>query len=413
MLNKKNRSVIVPRKIPQPLFDSIEFIDEITKSSLFNVRDFEIAKQFLIAYKGSRATFNTYRREVERLMQWAWLVAEKTLRDLHRTDIEKYLLFCQKPPAKWIGIKKPPRFIEKNSERHPNLEWKPFIVTVSKSKHRKGEKPCIKDFEFSKTAIKDLFAVLSTFYNFLIAEDYTEVNPILQIRQKSRFIQKTQTATKIRRLSQMQWDYVITAAEKMAEQNPELHARTLFIMNALFGMYLRISELAASDRWTPKMCDFYRDHDNHWWFVTVGKGNKKRQIAVSDAMLKALKQWRKYLNLSPLPSLADQSPLLPKTKGKGPITSTTYIRRLVQACFDTAIIQLHNDTMNEEAEALLDATVHWLRHTGISEDVKTRPREHVRDDAGHSSSAITDHYIDIELKARHASARKKLIRTND
>jgi len=47
------------------------------------------------------------------------------------------------------------------------------------------------------------------------------------------------------------------------------------------------------------------------------------------------------------------------------------------------------------------------RHTGISEDVKRRPREHVRDDAGHSSSAITDRYIDVELKERAKSAKKK------
>ena len=401
------------KRTPYPLFDSIEFIDEMENSSPFNAQDFTMAKQFLMAYKGSRATFNTYRREVERLMQWSWFVIKKSLCDLRRTDLEKYIQFCQKPPAKWIGIKKPPRFIEKNGFRFPNSEWRPFVVAISKAAHRQGKRPQIKDYEFSKTAIKDLFAILSTFYNFLIAEDYTEVNPILQIRQKSRFIQKTQTETKIRRLSNMQWDYVINAAEKMADANPELHARTLFIMNALFAMYLRISELAASDRWTPNMCDFYRDHDNHWWFVTVGKGNKKRQIAVSDAMLKALKQWRKYLKLSPLPSPADQSPLLPKTKGKGSITSTTYIRRLVQTCFDTAIIQLSDDNKTEEAESLLDATVHWLRHTGISEDVKTRPREHVRDDAGHSSSAITDHYIDIELKARHASAKKKPIKTEE
>lgn len=30
------------------------------------------------------------------------------------------------------------------------------------------------------------------------------------------------------------------------------------------------------------------------------------------------------------------------------------------------------------------------------------------DDAGHSSGAITDRYIDIELRERHRSARKKL-----
>jgi integrase len=51
--------------------------------------------------------------------------------------------------------------------------------------------------------------------------------------------------------------------------------------------------------------------------------------------------------------------------------------------------------------------VHCLRHTGISEDVKTRPREHVRDDAGHSSGATTDRYIDVERQAHHQSALKK------
>ena len=158
------------------------------------------------------------------------------------------------------------------------------------------------------------------------------------------------------------------------------------------------------------MCDFQRDHDGLWWFTTVGKGNKERQISVSDAMLNALKKYRESLGLSPLPSPADQTPLLSKQKGKGAITSTTYVRKIVQRCFDRAIVRLQEDGFKEDGAALLEATAHWLRHTGISEDVKHRPREHVRDDAGHSSGAITDKYIDIELRERHASAKKKLIR---
>jgi len=195
----------------------------------------------------------------------------------------------------------------------------------------------------------------------------------------------------------------------MAEENPALHERTLFIMSALYSMYLRISELSASARWIPKMNDFNRDHNKLWWFTTVGKGNKERQIAVSDTMLKALERWRGFLDLTPLPSLADQSPLLPKVRGKGPVSNTTYLREIVQGCFDRAITQLRKHNLTEEADQLMEATVHWLRHTGISEDVKIRPREHVRDDAGHSSSAITDKYIDIELKERHKSARNKKI----
>ena len=71
---------------------------------------------------------------------------------------------------------------------------------------------------------------------------------------------------------------------------------------------------------------------------------------------------------------------------------------------------MKSDGFTDEAEQLSSATVHWLRHTGISDDVKIRPREHVRDDAGHSSGAITDRYIDIELRERHQSAKEKVIK---
>ncbi len=398
---------------PKPLFDTLDNVllhHPLLELADIYSDDFKHAASFLKAYKGSQGTFNAYRREIERLLQWSWLIAEKSVKDLRRTDIEMYLTFCQSPPHSWIGTKKAPRFLEKNGERTPNLEWRPYVVTISKIAHRKGNKPDIKNYELSSTAIKDIFSILSSFYNFLIQEDYTEVNPILHIRQKSKYIRKKQTKSKIRRLSELQWEYVIETAEIMAEEDPDQHHRTLFIMTALYAMYLRISELAASERWTPKMCDFYRDHDGLWWFTTVGKGNKERQISVSDAMLAALKKYRRSMKLSPLPSPSDKTPLLTRYKGKGAITSTTYIRKIVQRCFDRAILRLQEDGFIEDADVLLEATVHWLRHTGISDDVKIRPREHVRDDAGHSSGAITDKYIDIELRERHATAKKKPIK---
>lgn len=83
---------------------------------------------------------------------------------------------------------------------------------------------------------------------------------------------------------------LIDTAEQLADENPESHERTLFMVSVLYGMYLRISELAASDRWMPTMNDFHKDHDGLWWFTTVGKGNKERQIAVSDTILAALRR---------------------------------------------------------------------------------------------------------------------------
>ncbi len=396
---------------PLPLFDSLEYINTQSTPITPHLQDFEKAKAFLESYNGSQATFNAYRREVERLLHWSWLHAEKSVKALRREDVVAYLAFCQAPPLSWIGTKKAPRFIVKDAVRVPNAEWRPFVATVSKLAHRKGQLPDIKNYALSQVALKEIFAILGSFYNFLIQEDYTEINPVAHVRQKSKYLRKSQSKPRIRRLSELQWQYVIETAEKMAADGSLQHERTLFMMTALYAMYLRISELAASDRWSPKMSDFFRDHDGLWWFTTVGKGNKERQISVSDAMLAALKRYRIFLNLTPLPSAADASALFVKTKGKGPITSTTYIRKIVQDCFDQAITQLQQDGFSEDAENLMEATVHWLRHTGISEDVKIRPREHVRDDAGHSSSAITDRYIDIELRERHQSARKKLVKS--
>ncbi|MDJ0808196.1 MAG: site-specific integrase, partial [Gammaproteobacteria bacterium] len=261
----------------------------------------------------------------------------------------------------------------------------------------------------SNAATKDRLAIISSFYQFLLLAEYTYTNPVALIRQKSKFVQKRQGHTQVRRLSQLQWQTLIETAQDMAMKNPGAHERTLFMTSALYSLYLRISELAASERWVPTMNDFHKDQDGHWWFTTVGKGNKERQIAVSDSMLAALKRWRKSLGLSALPSPADDTPLFPVHRGKGPLSNTTHIRAIIQTCFDQATQRLIQAGKPEEAEILMEATVHWLRHTGISEDVKIRPREHVRDDAGHSSSAITDKYIDIELRERHKSAKKKLI----
>lgn len=406
MMNNKKKLA------PLPLFDSMEYIKKINSFahlSPIQHEDFSVAIEFLKSYVGSLGTFNSYRREIERFLHWTWIVAKKSIKNLKSNEIEDYIRFCQNPPKSWIGIKKAERFIEKNSQRIPNSEWRPFVATTSKAASRKGVCVDIKNFELSQGAVKQLFAILSTFYNYLLQEEYVFMNPVAQIRQKSKFIRNYQSHSQIRRLTELQWEYIIETTRTATEINPDKHARTLFIITALYAMYLRISELAASKRWTPKMCDFHRDHDGNWWFITVGKGNKQRQIAVSDAMLNALKRYRKYIGLSALPSPADTTPLLSKIKGKGPITSTTYIREIVQTCFDQAISKLHEDGHIEESESLNEATVHWLRHTGISDDVKRRPREHVRDDAGHNSSATTDKYIDVELRARHRSAKGKPI----
>lgn len=402
------------KPIPSPFFDGLQpmlanedYQPKLTKAFK---QDYELAKKFLLSYRGSIDTFNSYRREIERFLQWCQLITNKNVKQIRRDEFEAFLEFCQNPPMSWIATTVENRFIEKDGEKIPNKKWRPFVAKISKTDTKSGNKPNKKNYELSEKAFRALFAIVSSFYNYLIQEEYTLINPALLIRQKSKYFRTRQTATPVRRLSELQWGYVIETAEIMTKENPEQYARTLFIMNALYGMYLRISELVASKRWSPKMGDFYRDADGLWWFLTVGKGNKERRISVSNAMLNALKEYRKSLKLTPLPSPNEKTPLFTSQQTNQPLRNTRYIRVLVQACFDRACERLLADNQKEEADQLANATVHWLRHTGISDDVKIRPREHVRDDAGHSSGAITDKYIDVELRERHGSAKKKRIK---
>ena len=201
---------------------------------------------------------------------------------------------------------------------------------------------------------------------------------------------------------------VISTAEKMAEEDPQ-HKRTLFLMSAFYLLGVRISELAHGDERIATMGNFAPDKNGLWWFTTIGKGNKIRDIAVPDELIAALKKYREFLDLPPLPSRNEQTPLFPKLRGKEGL-GVRQLRNLVQGVFDQAINELFTQGKTDEAEDLATATVHWLRHTAISNEVEYRPREHIRDDVGHENATTMDKYIDTDRAARHLSAKNKQLK---
>ncbi len=400
-----------------PLFDTLENItntpycvrDYLKSLSIVDAeKEFSLCLEFLKSYINSADTFTAYRREVERMLHWAWLICKKPLKEVSRNDIRDYMQFVNTPPKAWITTKTVTRFIEKEGLRIPNPDWRPFVVRISKVARRHGKQPVKAEYQLSNKSIEAIFAALSSLYTFLQQESYLEVNPVSLIRQKKGYIQRQQTRKVTRKLSRIQWSCAIDAAEKMAAANPE-HERTLFLMSAFYLLGVRISELAYAPGRMATMGNFAPDKQSLWWFTTVGKGNKIRDIAVPDELLTALKRYRTCLGLSPLPSRDEATPLLQKIKGKSGL-GARQIRNIVQEVFDGAISQLLQQGKTDEAEDLATATVHWLRHTAISTDVETRPREHIRDDVGHENAATMDKYIDTDRFARHESARKKKLK---
>jgi len=404
--------------IPQPLFDTIDSIPEPTATCVIsyletiNIKEakteFETSRKFLDSYSGSDDTFNSYRREIERFIHWCWLIAGKPIKAIDREDIKHYFDFTRKPPLTWIGTKNVARFIIKDGAKTFNPQWHPFVARIPKAAHKQGKNSDRASYHMGNKSLAALIAVLSTYFTYLQQEGYVDVNPVQLVRQKNRYIQKEQTHKITRKLSHLQWQYAIDTVENLANANP-LYERHLFLMAIFYLLGLRISEVSATKHRTPIMSDFAPDKNGRWWFTTVGKGNKVRDVAVPDALLESLKRYRKSLDLSALPARGETISLLPKERGSGNL-GTRQVRNLVQACFDAAIAKLRSAGKEDEAQDLETATVHWLRHTAISADVEHRPREHVRDDAGHESSVVTDRYIDIDRLARHDSAKNKQLK---
>src|SRR5690606_254961 len=145
---------------------------------------------FLYSYRGSSDTFNAYRRDIERFLQWSWFVRQQSVLKHKREDIEAFVEFCIKPYKSWIGLKNVARFKLQDGRKMPNPEWRPFEATLSKKAIAEGRQPTKADYQFSQKALKALFAILSSFYTYCLQEEITTANPVAMIRQKSKFLRK-------------------------------------------------------------------------------------------------------------------------------------------------------------------------------------------------------------------------------
>lgn len=365
--------------------------------------DLKLAYIFITESSGnSEATFKAYRSAIERFLLFLWFKQEKTLGQMHKRDYLAFLEFAQEPDPEWIGI-----HARRFHEGVANIDWRPFAIKPPKGKTQDDKNLVYKS---SESTVKSVMSRLSSFFSFLVVEEKIASNPSMQLRNKRQYIKK-KTKLPVKRLTNLQMQYCLMEADRMASEIPEMHERTRFIIYFMLSTYIRISEVVPSERHSPSMKDFVRDAKGYWWFNVIGgKGNKDRLVALNDSDLAVLARYRVSRNLHPYPGFGEEEPLIHKVRGGGAVTSDRNIRMIVQNCFDRTKRSLMNDGHVEDASTLFQATVHWLRHTGISEDLNAndRPLAHVAEDAGHSDIKTTSLYIDSDLHDRHNSKQKQL-----
>ncbi|RTE67752.1 site-specific integrase [Amphritea opalescens] len=399
-----------------PLFDSAKHFNQIPRNVLFPdqapavesfvlgidvdgaLDDYRYTKAFLTSYsKKSQDTYDKFRGDAERLLLWSWLIKGKSVSTLRRSDLEEYTDFVAKPDPQWQTATVERRFVTNAGVRQPNQNWRPFRLAGA-GKGRLNTK-----------SWQGLFSNLSVFFNYLMAEDYAPGNQIPIVKKNCPYLRQETGINTARRLSELQWEYLLNAATSMADADP-LHERTLFVVATLKSLKLRISELSERPNWLPVMSHFHRDHEGNWWFRTYGKGSKERDVSISNEYLAFLRRYRSHRGLTPLPSKDSSEPLIEsRVKHRG--IGSRQLRNIVEWALHEGCHALLQDGFDVEASELQAATTHWLRHTGASMEVAAgRNLAHVQADLGHGSIRTTDElYVDSDNMERASSAKGQVV----
>lgn len=348
--------------------------------------------QFLYVYgRKSEATFNRFRNEIERFHLWSWLIQEKSVFELKREDIEAYVDFVIDPDKAWLADSVQWRFKNHQGTRQVNPNWRPFVY---------------KENGVSQQTLASMFTALNVFYKFAILEEKAFANFVPVVKKNCPYLVVQSQIKLPDTLSDLQWEYVFGVTKDLCEQTPKFE-RNLFTLACLKGLYLRISELSERAQWSPVMSHFWQDQDGFWFLRIMGKGNKLRDVTLSDDFVLYLKRYRQSRGLTSLPRVDEPHPIIHKLRGQGGM-NVRQLRRIVQESFDLAIDKLKQDGFSEESENLEAATSHWLRHTGATHDAQTRPLKHLSEDLGHSKIATTDQiYIQTNIKERAKSGVKR------
>lgn len=138
-----------------PLFDTAEFIHEQAELALYPdlraalaalpldqdsvEQDYLVSQRFLVKYSDVSGTYNRFRSEVQRFLNYLWLIARRQLSQVDTDTVSSYFTFLKTPPAAWVSQGIYPAFVAQDDLRRSNPAWRPM---AQRSKTRKTPTLC-------------------------------------------------------------------------------------------------------------------------------------------------------------------------------------------------------------------------------------------------------------------------------
>lgn len=214
---------------------------------------------------------------------------------------------------------------------------------------------------------------------------YIRMNPMQLI--KARKARRIDTA---RAISIDLYDEILQQLARQPIKTEEAHrlsARDRFILIALREMGLRASELVGAHMTDLSVLTDQSNRKTYWVFKVreeTAKGGVSRTVPFTNVAMEAFLAYRRAFGLPPLPDAEDKYPLLlsPRTAAMfigeklirdaesrrffgswGCISSRKSLYHVVKGRLAETAAALRADGRHADADALVKASPHWLRHT--------------------------------------------------
>ncbi|MFL9910315.1 tyrosine-type recombinase/integrase [Paraburkholderia sp. RL17-337-BIB-A] len=342
--------------------------------------DLEAVRAWLSNFIDRKSTFDSYRKEGERLLLWALIEARKPLSSLTHEDLLRYRAFVldPQPAASWVSA-------TGGAFGRADPRWRPFNGPLSAASQRQT------------------MVIINTMFTWLVSAGYLRGNPVALVRKQNKQAKPRVT----RYLPAPLWNEVKNFVAQLPQDTPQqraVYARSRWLVTLFYLQGLRISEVASG-----RMGQFFRRlsdrAEEQWWLETFGKGGKERIVPVSPELMTELSRYRTAMAMSSLPRLGEETPLVVPLGGPIRNLSRSAIHDAIKGIFNGTAewLRTRGETHFASAAELERASAHWLRHTAGSRmadggvDLRL-----IRDNFGHVSLNTTSIYLHAEDDERHS-----------
>ncbi|WP_237742248.1 hypothetical protein, partial [Pseudomonas avellanae] len=328
-------------------------------------QSYTLGKRFLYTLK-SKHTYEAYRKFVERLLLWSMLVKLKPIQFLTQIDLHEFSEFSKAPPGSWVRTTLEHRFIKicagsrarTAAVTTANPAWRPYRLPI-----HADARPGPVSYHASNETVSGQFAVIRSFYNFLLYEGAVDSNPLLnRAAFLSYGLQKKASPRKRQGITEEVFRHVI---EGCMENLDGFHLiRMIFIIYTINELQLSWAEVRDHGRsFTLDM--FKADGEDSWCASINTKGAQTKVVPVNRNYIETvLNPYAEFVSSRGLSGVSEQW-LFSSLTGNESISVYRITRVLNEVCRAAAL--------KIQQEGHSNAVVERLRHVTIN-DLANAPK---------------------------------------